>query len=169
MTVPGALRKVQQGSEFLFGEVGMSHRFSVSIDKTTYDLGNWSKATGLGVTWDVCRYQVGEDTLLWVSPGIPKYTTIRLSRAACTDSQTVQDWLNDTVSKGKPLSGAICMLDWTGMTVIEWTLSYFFPVGWSITDFDAGGAKPAMEMLDLAHTGFIKDLKYGQNVTGGTQ
>jgi len=161
MSMAGALRKAQQGSEFLFGEVGMSHRFTVSIDKATYDLGNWSRATGLSVAWDACRYQVGDDSMFWVCPGNPKYQNISLSRAACSDSQTVQEWLGDTVRKGKPLSGAVSMLDWTGLAVIEWTLSYFFPISWKISDFDAAGAKPAMETLELAHTGFIQDIKYG--------
>lgn len=162
MTMGGALRKVQQGSEFLFGEVGMSHRFTVSIDKSTYDLGNWSKAAGLTVSWELCRYQVGDDTMHWVCPGNAKYQNISLSRAACSDSQTVQEWLGATVRKGKPLSGAVSMLDWTGMTVIEWTLSYFFPISWKITDFDAGGSKPALETLELVHTGFVEDIMYGK-------
>lgn len=151
--VSGVLNK---GAEFLFGEVGMSHRFTFSVDKSKYDLGTWSKVGGLTVNWEMCQYRSGDSTALWLGPGVPKYSAIKLSRAACSDSETVQDWLKDTLHQGKPLSGAVKMLDWLGTTIVEWTLDTFFPCAWTITEFDASGAKPAVETLDIAHTGFIK-------------
>ena len=151
--VSGFLNK---GAEFLFGEVGMQHRFTVSIDRSKYDLGTWSKVAGLNVSWSMCTYRSGDSTDLWTGPGVPKYNPIKLSRAACSDSETVQSWLKDTLSAGKPLSGAVKMLDWLGMTIVEWTLYSFFPSAWMITEFDAGGSKPAVETLDIEHTGFVR-------------
>jgi phage tail-like protein len=151
--VSGVLNK---GAEFLFGEVGMSHRFTFAVDKATYDLGTWSKVSGLTVSWETCHYQAGNSTTVWVGPGVPKYSNIRLSRAACSDSETVQEWLKDTLKTGKPLSGAVMMLDWVGTTIVEWKLDSFFPCAWTITEFDANSAKPAVETLDIAHTGFIQ-------------
>lgn len=152
--VSGFLNK---GAEFLFGEVGMSHRFTFSVDRGDYNLGSWSKVTGLSVNWEMCTYRYGgKDNNIWVSPGLPKYPNIKLSRAACSDSATVQDWLLDALQKRAPDSGSVMMLDWLGTTIVEWKMDHFFPCGWSITEFDAGGAKPLVETLDIAHTGFIR-------------
>jgi phage tail-like protein len=155
--VSGVLSK---GGEFLFGEVGMSHRFTFSVDKSPYDLGSWSKVTGLDVSWTMCRYRSFDNATktsrLWISPGTPQFKPIRLSRAACSDSKTVQEWLQVTTLNRKPLSGGIAMLDWMGTTIVSWEFSALFPCAWSVSDFDAGGAKPLVETLDIAHTGFIR-------------
>lgn len=147
---------VNKGADFLFGEVGMSHRFTFSVDKGRYDLGSWSKVTGLSVNWEMCAYRDGPgDDNFWLSPGTPKYPNIKLSRAACSDSATVQKWLGEALTERTPLSGSVMMLDWLGTTIVEWKMSHFFPCGWAITEFDASGAKPLVETLDIAHTGFI--------------
>ncbi|HJP73306.1 MAG TPA: phage tail protein [Pseudonocardiaceae bacterium] len=147
---------LNKGAEFLFGEVGMSHRFTFSVDKGSYDLGSWSKVTGLSVNWAMCTYTYGgTDNSFWVSPGPPKYPNIKLSRAACSDSATVQKWLGEALNDRVPLSGSVMMLDWLGTTIVEWKMDHFFPCGWSITEFDAGSAKPLVETLEIAHTGFI--------------
>lgn len=165
MQIPGGMPKtpgaaMQRGAEFLFGEVGMSHRFTVSIDMADYDLGSWSKVSGLSVKWEMCKYHCGDTDAIWIGPGVPNYTDVKLSRAASSESATVQNWLKDTLRKGLPLTGGIKMLDWMGTTMIEWKFRSFFPCGWSIIDFDAGGSKPAIETLDLAHTGFIDEWTY---------
>lgn len=151
------IRAANVASQGLFNEVGMSHRFVVAIDRGEYDLGSWSKVSGLNVTWSVCTYRPGDTNDVWISPGQTRYPNIRLTRAACTDSQIVQRWLCETSRHHKPLSGSVKMLDWMMLTVVEWKLKHFFPVGWSIADFDATGARPAVETLDLAHTGFLDD------------
>jgi phage tail-like protein len=151
--VSGVLNK---GAEFLFGEVGMSHRFTFSVDKSSYDLGSWAKVSGLSVTWEMCTYRYGgaaNDT--WIGPGVPKYPNIKLSRAACSDSATVQTWLKETLKQRTPLSGSVMMLDWLGTAIVEWKLHEFFPCGWAMGEFDASGAKPLVETLDIAHTGFV--------------
>ncbi len=150
----------QQGGEFLFGEVGMSHRFTVSVDMADYDLGSWSRVSGLSVNWEMCMHRHGESDEIWISPGEPTYQKIRLARAACSDSATVQNWLRTTLQEGKPLTGAVIMLDWTGTALMSWNLKSFFPCGWSVADFDASGSRPLVETLEIAHTGFIEDWDY---------
>lgn len=151
--VSGFLNK---GAEFLSGEVGMSHRFTFTVDKGSYDLGSWSKVTGLSVNWEMCAYRYGgPDDSTWISPGTPKYPNIKLSRAACSDSATVQKWLSEALKQRIPQSGSVTMLDWLGTTIVEWKMDHFFPCGWTISEFDASGAKPLVETLDIAHTGFI--------------
>jgi phage tail-like protein len=153
-----AIRRIaNKASEIEFNEVGMSHRFVVAIDSGRYDLGSWSKVSGLNVTWSVCTHRPGDGNEVWICPGATRYPNIRLSRAACSDSQIVQQWLCDTSRAHQPLSGSVKMLDWSLETVVEWKLKQFFPVGWAISDFESTGARPAVETLDLAHTGFLDD------------
>ncbi|WP_410574428.1 phage tail protein [Amycolatopsis sp. cmx-4-61] len=135
----------------------MSHRFVVHIDKSAFDLGSWSRVSGLGVTWAKTTYRPGENNNEFIIPGHRTYSNIKLERAACADSDTVKDWLTQTSKKRELLSGSIQMVDFVGMKVVEWELKQFFPVGWTIGEFNSGGAKPALETLDLAHSGFLND------------
>jgi hypothetical protein len=48
-------------------------------------------------------------------------------------------------------------VDFAGAAMVQWRLSEFFPIAWSVESFDAAGAKPAIETLKLAHTGFLED------------
>jgi phage tail-like protein len=140
------------------GPVNMAHRFLVAIDNPTYNLGTWSKVSGLSVSWARSEYRVVDPgNQLWVLPGNSKYENIKLSRAACLDSQKVQQWLAQTTKNPAPLSGAIMLVDWVGLPVVTWPLNHFFPIGWSIVEFDADQGKPAIETLELAHTGFLAD------------
>lgn len=152
-----ALRAVSSAVQTMSGEVGMTHRFIVSIDSGRYDLGSWSRVSGLTVSWSVASYRPGDNNDTWICPGPKRYPNIKLSRAACADSQVVQTWLRETTRNHTPLTGSIKMLDWMAMTIVEWKLKHFFPVGWSIADFDATGARPAVETLEIAHTGFLDD------------
>src|SRR5215475_11106695 len=128
--------------------VSMAHHFLVVIDHPTYDLGTWSRASGLSVSWARCEYRVCDPgNQLWVLPGNSKYENTKLSRAACPDSQTVQLWLAQTTKNPAPLSGAIMLVNWQGFPVVQWQLTQFFPIGWSIVEFDADHGKPAIETL----------------------
>jgi phage tail-like protein len=138
---------------------GMAHHFVVNVLNGPYDFGTWSKVSGLSVTWDVCEYRVGDaGNACWVVPGTTKYQKVKVSRAACFDSQTVQEWLVETSRSVTPLSGAIVMCDDRNLPILSWELKEFFPCGWSITDFEAGGAShAAIETLELVHSGFLGD------------
>jgi phage tail-like protein len=146
------------GMELFSGVVSMNHRFAVAIDRSQYDLGSWASASGLSVRWNIAEYKVGDEpNNSWILPGTTKYENIKLRRAACSDSATVQTWLRSTSRSPQPLSGSVQLIDWLGFPVVEWRLNEFFPVGWSIAEFDASAAKPALETLELAHTGFLSD------------
>ncbi|HEX3650707.1 MAG TPA: phage tail protein [Pseudonocardiaceae bacterium] len=155
MSIPAMLNT---GWELFSGVVGMNHRFAVKIDPSQFDLGSWASASGLSVRWNVAEYKSGDKpNYSWILPGTTKYENIKLRRAACSDSATVQQWLASTSKDPAPLSGSVQLLDWLGFAVVEWRLKEFFPIGWSITEFDASAAKPALETLELAHTGFLFD------------
>ena len=138
--------------------VSMTHHFVVILDDPAYNLGSWSKAAGLSVSWAPCEYRVGDaGNQLWVMPGTTKYEKVKLSRAAGADSQIVQQWLARNSARPSPLSGTIMLMDWTGVPVVHWRLNQFIPIGWSIVEFDADQGKAAIETLELAHTGFLYD------------
>lgn len=141
----------------LSGGVAMSHQFVVSVDHGEYDLGAWTKASGLSVSWTACQYRSGESNDSLIFPGNIKYSNIKLARAACSDSAKVQEWLVKTTKDHTPLSGVIRLVDYLYKPVVSWQLKEFYPVGWNITDLDAGTSRPAIETLELAHTGFLND------------
>lgn len=138
--------------------VNMSHHFTVHIDKMAYNLGGWSRAAGLSVTWQAVEHREGDQgNHVQNLPGLTRYEPITLSRAASVYSNIVQSWLRQTSRNPRPLSGTIQLVTFMGIPVVQWRLQEFFPVGWSIESFDAGAAKPAIETLKLAHTGFLQD------------
>ncbi len=141
----------------MFNMRGDSSRFVVIFDNSDYDLGAWSKVSGLNVSWDACEYRNGDDNDLWSAPGRPKYGKISLTRATCPDSMTVQEWLAETSKKPKAFSGSIKLLSWIGIPLVEWELKSFYPIGWKINDFETKAATVVLETLDLAHTGFLDD------------
>jgi phage tail-like protein len=138
--------------------VGMSHRFTVLIDNASYTFGDWSKVTGLTVSWNQIEYRVGDrGNQVWYFPGTTKYEPITLSRAAGPYSRIVQQWLKQTSVNPQPQSGIVQLVDYVGSPIVQWRLNEFFPIAWSVEQFDAAGAKPAIETLKLAHTGFLPD------------
>jgi phage tail-like protein len=136
---------------------GDSSKFLVEFDDGEYDLGAWSRASGLSVKWDPVEYRRGDYNHVWAAPGIAKYSTISLSRATCPDSQFVQTWLATTSKEPKIFSGSIKLLSWYGLPLCEWRLKQFVPIGWKVADFDSKAATVVIETLDLAHTGFLDD------------
>jgi phage tail-like protein len=142
----------------LLSPVNMSHHFVVVIDDATYNLGSWSKVTGLKVSWEPCEYRVIDPgNQHWVLPGNSKFENIKLSRAACAESAVVQQWLAATTKNPAPSSGVIALVDWVRLPVVQWYMTQCYPIAWSIVDFDADQGKPAIETLELSHTGFLDD------------
>lgn len=151
-------RLARAAEDQALGLDGVAHKFVVRIDDSDYNLGSWTKATGLSVTWDVCQYRAGDQhNAVWIYPGISKYETIKLSRQACIDSVIVQEWLSSTSKKPQPLTGTVALVNFMGLTIVTWELREFFPIGWSIGEFDAGSSRAVIETLSLAHTGFLDD------------
>ncbi|MGX7826375.1 phage tail protein [Actinokineospora sp. 24-640] len=142
-------------SEYLFDQVAMAHRFIVRIDKDEYNLGTWSRVSGLRVSWGKHTYRPGNSNDELVLLGNISYDTIKLERAACSDSATVQRWLVETSRTPTALCGGIDMVDFANMPVVSWEIKQFFPISWSIGEFNSTGARPAIETLELAHTGFL--------------
>ncbi|MEU7500968.1 hypothetical protein GTY41_07250 [Streptomyces sp. SID685] len=142
----------------LVENVAMAHRFTVSIDDSNYQLGHWSSASGLNVSWQKIEHRTGDKwNHPYLFPGFPEYQKIKLTRAACKDSVIVQRWLKETAMRNEPMSGEIALAIPDG-EAIKWEIREFFPSGWSISDFDAAQGKVAIETLELVHSGFLDDL-----------
>lgn len=144
----------------LFNVRADSSKFLVIFDNSDYDLGSWSKVSGLGVSWEACEHRRsrsddGSNQPIALAPGPAKYSKISLSRAACMESRTVQEWLAATQKKPQIFSGAIMLLSPIGVPLIEWELEAFFPTNWRIGDFDSKAANVVLETLELSHTGFL--------------
>jgi phage tail-like protein len=153
----GIAGQVQDSLESL--TVGMSHHYAILIDDIKYHFGDWSRAAGLSVSWQQLEHRGSGEKGNYVQylPGLTKYEPITLSRAAGPYSRVVQHWLSQTSKKPQLQSGTIQLVNFVGLPIVEWRLTEFFPVAWSIESFDASGAKPAIETLKLAHTGFLND------------
>lgn len=140
--------------------VMLSHQFKVQIDYAAFDLGSWSKVSGLSVNWAPCTYRAGEakdsyDAIVF--PGNAKYGTIKLSRGACRDSAIVQAWLAETATRHSTLSGEIRLVNALHMVVVSWRLNDFYPIGWSVDTLASDSSKSVIETLELAHSGFLPD------------
>ena len=142
-------------------KVGLSNRFVVSMSgKSEYDLGSWSKAEGLDVTWDVAEYRMGDggnDRLYF--PGNTKYTNVRLSRAVSEEFEKTKKWLDSTSWEWEPFEGFISLYTSGGAEVpaAKWKLRDVMPSKWAINTFDAGASQVAIETLELVHKGFLED------------
>ena len=141
-------------------KLGLANRFSVTIDYSAYDLGSWAQVEGLTVKWGLAEYRAGDaGNERWYFPGNTEYTTIKLTRAASTDSQKVQKWLSDTQFKWQPYTGHVVLHDSGSAPIMSWVLRHVMPLHWQITSFDAMASKVATETLELAHLGFLEDSK----------
>jgi phage tail-like protein len=142
-------------------QVGLSNRFVVSMSgKSEYDLGSWSKAEGLDVSWDVAEYRAGDggnDRLYF--PGNTKYTNIKLARAVSEEFEKTKKWLDSTSWEWEPFEGFIELFTsgGAGVPAAKWTLRDVMPSKWSINTFDAGASQVAIETLELVHKGFLQD------------
>ncbi|HZB42238.1 MAG TPA: phage tail protein [Ilumatobacter sp.] len=140
-------------------QLGVGMRFKVTIDKTSYDLGSWAKVSGLDVTWDLIEYRAGDGKNdKWYFPGLTKYSTVKLERAVQkADTEAVRGWLESNSFAMEVQSGKVELLDAKSEPVMHWTLRHVLPAKWSISPFDANASKVALEVLELAHMGFLEN------------
>src|SRR5690348_15505642 len=82
-------------------QLGLANRFLVTVIPGNVDLGSWSKADGLDVTFEVAEYRTGDHwNHRWYYPGHTKYSSLKLSRGANkADTKKVKEWLDKTAKK----------------------------------------------------------------------
>lgn len=144
-------------------KVGLSNRFVVTmVNMKKWDLGSWSKADGLDVTWDVAEYRMGDggnDRLYF--PGNTKYTNVKLSRAVSEEYEKTKEWLDSTSWNWAPFECTIALhtSKFEDKAIAVWTLRDVMPSKWNIATLDAGASQVAIETLELTHRGFLDDEK----------
>jgi phage tail-like protein len=139
--------------------MGLAMRFSVTIDNTPYDLGSWSRASGLEVRWDLVEHRTGDrGNHRSLYPGLAKYPNVTLERGVeSSGTARVRKWLNSNSFNHEPQTGKIELLDSRLTQVTFWTLAHIIPVKWSIAPFESTAQKVAIETLELAHLGFLDE------------
>jgi phage tail-like protein len=144
-------------------KIGMANRFAVRIEPKTHDLGTWSGCTGLEITWEVNKYQAGDQgNALWIFPGNNKYSDVTLTRTVCEQTREIHKWLSETSFGHEPHIMTIELYDEKfekGQYIMDWTLENALPKQWKVEKFEAGASKVATETLVIAHTGFLNDQK----------
>ncbi len=136
-------------------EEGLALSFAVVIDGT-FNLGDWTKCEGLSVEYDIYEYKEGGlNGFVHRLPGRAKYTNVRLSRIVDVKNVGVLGWLASVQQAVTPSSAQICVFDTNGEVVATWVLTGVYPVKWSGPTLDVGSSQPAIETLEIAHTGFL--------------
>ena len=135
----------------------LPHRFVVSANNCEVDLGSWSKATGLDVTFDLAEYRSRYHANSFRRRLRASFNngTVTLSRAASSESALVQDWLAQLAQSYDTATLHITLIDGTGEAVTSWELTGVLPLHWQISAFDASQTKVAIETLVLAHEGLV--------------
>jgi phage tail-like protein len=132
-----------------------SYRFAVTAYGNTHDLGSWSKATGLDVSWDIAEYRSGgaANVSRRFFQGNPKYGTVTLSRSSSSEADLVIVWLQDLASTGNSATLVITLLDSAGDAVVSWQLENVRPRKYTVGGLNAQGKDIAIETLVLSHEG----------------
>jgi phage tail-like protein len=139
--------------------LALANRFKVKvIAPNEIDLGSWARAEGLDVTFDVIEYRAGDSwNQRWYSPGMTKYSTVKLSRAVSPQTKDVHKWVSDTAKSHQPGLMVVTLMDSANAEVFEWEMRSAMPAKWAIAGFDATASKLAVEQLDVVHLGFLDD------------
>jgi phage tail-like protein len=160
-------------------DLGVAHRFTVTfsaspatgggisgiaksgLGKAIYPTGNWSKASGLKVSWKPVEHRPGDVVNgVWWYPGTTSYEQIKLGRAADpTNTPNTYALLQTISSNNTPVSCTITMYTSSNQPVMTWEMDQAFPVGWEIDAFEAGGSKVALEIMSIQHSGFMMDYQ----------
>src|SRR5687768_12454567 len=133
----------------------LAYRFAVTANNCEVDLGSWSKATGLDVTFDLAEYRSGYHANSFRRRLRASFYngTVTLSRAASSESELVRDWLAQLAQTHDTATLYITLIDNSGEPVASWELTDVVPLHWQISAFDAGQSKVATETLVIAHAG----------------
>jgi phage tail-like protein len=136
-------------------------RFAVHVGGCATDLGNWAKVSGLGDSWIVSARAGGDPSgHRWYLPGNSRFSTVKLTRAAGSDSQLVKAWLSDAATSTTRTPVTITLMDIASQPLTTWTLQQALPVKWSVTPFDARASKTVVETLEFSHQGIAPGAPY---------
>ncbi len=137
------------------GERALGLRFQVVVDRVG-SLGDWQKCEGLTVEYDIQEYKEGgQNAFVHRLPGRAKYQNVKLSRPIDSHSSDVAKWIARVQRERVRTTASITVLDAAGTEVTRWNLTDVFPAKWSGPTLDVTGNQVAVEVLEIAHNGFI--------------
>ncbi|MGH8591457.1 MAG: phage tail protein [Gammaproteobacteria bacterium] len=132
------------------------YHFRIEIDGI--DRGGFRECSGLDSTQDPLEYREGNEGLTARKmPGLNKYSNISLKRGI-TDDATLWDWrkkaIDGTVERK---TGSIIHLDETGQDKARYNFTNGWPTKYTGPTFNATGNEVAIETLEIAHEGLVKE------------
>ena len=118
----------------------LSYHFVVTSNNCQFDLGSWSKATGLDVSWDLAEYRSGDKSSSFRRHLRDSFNkgTITLSRPAGSESALVQYWLAQLAQSPDSATVDVALIDNIGQPVTSWELTGVLPLNWTISAADCG-------------------------------
>lgn len=137
--------------------VGLTNLFHAKIDMV--DVGWWSELSGLKAKYEIEEYKEGGNNFFTHKfPGRLEYDNIELKRPFDRDqSAKLWGWFASLMGQSAVRSTAtVIAYDYELGVVATWSFIDVVPVKWKGPDFNAEGAKVAMEQLEFAHHGFTR-------------
>lgn len=137
-------------------ETALGLRFTVEIDDGR-SLGSWTKCEGLSVEWDIHEYKEGGvNDFVHRLPGRAKYQNLKLTRPVTSQgTKDLIEWLKEVSPTQEWPDAKISVCDAAGEVVASWKLGAVRPVKWQGPTLDVSQNQFAVEVLELAHNGFL--------------
>ena len=116
----------------------------------------FQEVTGLSAETQVIEYRGGSNPVYSVvkMPGIAKFNNITLKKGIFKGDTTL--WDNYDLIKMNTIKRStivISLLDETGQTAMNWTLTNAFPCKMTVTDMKSDANEVAVETMEVAHEG----------------
>ncbi|HYT65773.1 MAG TPA: phage tail protein [Vicinamibacterales bacterium] len=154
--IPAVLVLLLTGSAVMRGQE-REYYFAATANDGQFDLGSWSKATGLDVTFDIAEYRSRDE-----ANSFQRYLresfehgTVTLHRAGSSESAVVKEWADLLARSYERPTTAIMMLDQSGQPVARWTLTGVFPTKVELSAPDGSQSEDAIETLVLAYESLV--------------
>jgi phage tail-like protein len=136
-------------------ETALGLHFTVEIDDGR-SLGDWTKCEGLSVEWDIYEYKEGGvNDFIHRLPSRAKLQNLKLTRPLTKATADVIKWLEEVSPTQVWPNAKISVRDAAGEVVASWTVGAVRPVKWQGPTFDVSQNQVAIEVLELAHNGFL--------------
>jgi phage tail-like protein len=130
--------------------------FVVTIDGI--ELGSFNKCEGLGCEVVLeQREEGGNNHHVWQLPTRLKYSNVKLTRPLTRDTEKVAKWFASMTTGFTRKTAHIEARTGDGRPVAKWGLLEVVPVRWTGPTFDPNTPKVAMEMIEIAHHGYVME------------
>lgn len=138
-------------------EPGLGLRFEAEVDLDDgTKLGAWQKVEGLSIEFEIHEYKEGGvNEFIHRLPTRAKYANVKLTRPVTTDTAKVAAWVSKVSTTGQRTQARISVKDAAGTEMYAWTLEGVWPAKWTGPTLDVGQNSVALEVLELAHHGFL--------------